>query len=94
MSVLLITYDLRQPGRNYQGLHQAIKTTGNWIKVLESVWLVSTQLTTSAVRDRLRQHMDSNDGLFVAQQGPQAAWVNTSANTSDAIKRAFEAQVI
>ena len=28
--IVLITYDLKQPGRNYTDLYEAIKSLGDW----------------------------------------------------------------
>lgn len=38
----LISYDLKQPGRNYDDLYEAIKTLGDWWHCLESVWIVKS----------------------------------------------------
>lgn len=66
MSALLISYDLRKPGRNYSGLFEAIKSIGtsHW-HCLESVWIVKTVSTGTRVRDLLSHHVDANDKLLV-----------------------------
>lgn len=38
--IVLITYDLKQPGRNYTDLYEAIKSLGDWQHPLESTWFV------------------------------------------------------
>ena len=63
--LLLISYDLRKPGRDYSSLHQAIKNVGNWWHCLESVWIVETSRAAIVVRDELMRHMDTNDKLAV-----------------------------
>lgn len=68
MAVVLISYDLCKPGRNYNDLYDAIKKlSGFWAHPVESVWLVETNISTSEVRDALKKRMDSNDKLFVVQ---------------------------
>ncbi|VDH01252.1 Uncharacterised protein [Helicobacter pametensis] len=44
---LLISYDLKKPGRDYSGLANVIKVIGgiSTIHLLESAWLVSTTLS-------------------------------------------------
>ena len=72
----LITYDLRQPGRDYTTLINAIKQYTTWGYICESTWLIRTPDTCIQVRDNLKQYMDSNDRLFVAELTGVAAWIN------------------
>lgn len=60
-----INYDLRQPGRNYEKLYEAIKSCGAWWHNLESTWLVDTTLSASQVWDRIRAHVDRNDSVLI-----------------------------
>lgn len=62
---LLISYDLRKPGRNYSDLYEAIKSLGDWAHPLESVWIVDCGLDPTAVTARLRAQMDANDFILV-----------------------------
>ncbi len=74
MSLRIITYDLRQPGRDYSGLYEAMKSIGaTRCHPLGSVWLVRTGSSNAAVRDTILPHLDANDGLFVATMGPDWA---------------------
>lgn len=76
MPAYLISYDLGQPGRNYDGLTSAIKTYGAWAHVTESTWVVVGDTTALHVRDHLAQYLDRNDRLFVLRSGTEAAWSN------------------
>lgn len=67
MVAQLITYDLRQPGRDYTSLFTEIQSLGNWWHCLESVWIVKTNLSSAQVRDRLARCLDSNDKLLVVK---------------------------
>lgn len=53
---LLISYDLKKPGRDYSGLTNVIKVIGgiSTIHLLESAWLVSTTLSIKEVMTRLK----------------------------------------
>lgn len=82
--IYLITYDLRQPGRDYTSLYDAIKELGENNHPLESVWLVkNNQLDVTDIVNHLKKKMDDNDLLFVvditesARQGwlPKSSWV-------------------
>ncbi len=86
--VLLITYDLRKPGKNYQALYNEIKASGTWWHHLESVWMIETQSTPEAWYNQLAQHLDAGDHLLIIRvqrpfQGwlPQNAWDWLNART-------------
>ena len=66
MAVLIINYDLKKPGRDYNPLYDAIKTY-TWCHILDSCWLVDTAKTTAQVRDHLKTKVDTNDEIFVAR---------------------------
>lgn len=66
--VLLITYDLNKPGKDYSDLYSAIKAiSSDYLHQLTSVWLIDTYLSPEQVSDRLKAHIDSNDELFVVR---------------------------
>lgn len=71
-----ITYDLKQPGRNYDDLYQAIKSYSSWAHPLESVWFVDTSSDPRSVCDHLKQYIDSNDILFVVRMSRSWASIN------------------
>jgi hypothetical protein len=86
MAILLVTYDLRQPGRNYQAVYDYIKQF-TWCKGMESVWLIDTNVGPKSVRDGLSALTDGNDRIFVVQitrdwaswNYPCGDWLNDSA---------------
>lgn len=70
MKLFLITYDLREPGRNYTELYDMIKSIsgeGMWQHPLESSWVIKIQdaVTVNDVTNRIRGVMDAKDSLFV-----------------------------
>lgn len=77
MSSKIVEYDLRQPGRDYDTLYNAIKGYGTWAHVTESTWFIKTDETCVQVRDKLMELMDNNDRLFVGELSGTAAWHNT-----------------
>lgn len=64
MAVYVVGYDLRDPGRNYQPLYNALERAGAR-RVLLSDWLLRSGQTAVQIRDALLQFIDSNDRLFV-----------------------------
>lgn len=81
--LVLISYDLKQPDRDYSVLYEAIKSTGKaWWHYLESVWIVDTAQDPEACYNMIKPAMDDNDFLFIVEitemknQGwlPSKAW--------------------
>jgi hypothetical protein len=88
MAVLLVSYDLTAPGRNYDDLIEAIKSHNGWAHPLKSVWFVSTQLTPAQLRDELKATMDSNDKILVVDTtNDPAAWSGLPDDVSAWIKK-------
>lgn len=86
MRTLLVGYDLNKPGQDYKGLIQALKST-SWWHHLDSTWLVRSEESPVALRDRLKKHLDSDDKLLVIDVTSQAAaWTGINKSGSDWIK--------
>lgn len=82
----IISYDLRNSGKNYDALYDKIKSYSAWAQVLESTWFISTSDTCTAVRDNLKSVLDSDDGIFVAALTGVAAWYGLPNNVSEYLK--------
>ena len=80
MDAVLITYDLKAPGKDYSKLHEKIKNFGPCWHCLESVWIVKTTKTVVTVRDELKSVIDENDLLFVTSCN---SWNWATAHLSD-----------
>lgn len=75
MNTILISYDLRAPGKDYTNLSKHLESYGNWARPLESVWLIRTPSTAVQVRDAALKHVDQNDKIFVVDvTGRHSAW--------------------
>ena len=81
MTSMIIEYDLRSPGRNYDELYKAIKSYGVWAHITESTWFIKASESCEQVRDKLLAHMDGNDRIFVAALTGVAAWSNVRCNS-------------
>lgn len=75
-----ISYDLRQPGRNYDDLYDIIKSAPGYIHAMDSLWFISTSESVEVWCNRLRQAMDNNDWLFVVDITGQSSqgWMKKS----------------
>ena len=86
MSRMIITYDLSNPGRDYDTLIARIKSYGAWAHITESSWAIVTNQTPVGVRDNLKAAIDDNDKLLVGILGT-AAWIGLPSNVSDWLKK-------
>lgn len=74
---LFISYDLRNPGRNYEKVAAAIQSLGTWSRPNLSLWFVASSYSASQARDHVWASMDVNDRLIVIDaKTNEAAWQN------------------
>ena len=66
MKDFIIDYDLNTEGQKYSELILAIKEL-NYHELCKSSWVIKSDLTCSEIRDKLKQYIDNNDKLFVAE---------------------------
>ena len=88
MAILMVTYDLKTPGRDYTPVHTYLKKY-RYCKGLESVWLLDTTVSTATVRDELKSLVDSNDVIFVARL--QRDWASLRYSCADWLKESTRA---
>ena len=75
MSLKFISYDLNEPGQEYETLIDEIKSYGTYCKINKSDWLVNTSDSCGNIRDYLKKFIDTNDTLFVAElTGAWGSW--------------------
>ena len=72
---LHISYDLKNPDRDYEKVIAAVKTLGSWAKIQYSFWFVKSEFTAEQARDYLLRYIDANDSIYVADStNNNAAW--------------------
>lgn len=74
--VYLITYDLHGPNRDYDNLHGAIRSYGNYWHYLESNWFITTNSSAAQIRTHLQQFIDGNDEILIVKISNDWAAVN------------------
>ena len=74
MGILIVTYDLVNPGQNYEELLRKIRAYPGWAMLGGSSYLISTDATPVQVRDNLMAVLDRNDQLFVGICPVPSAW--------------------
>ncbi|WP_039913269.1 hypothetical protein [Cellvibrio mixtus] len=76
---LFISYDLNNPGQNYEKVIERIKSLGNWAKLQKSHWYLDTNYSQKHVAEKIWEVMDSNDNLLVVNSTTNDAyWFNLS----------------
>ena len=72
---LHVSYDLYNPGQNYERVFERIKSLGGWAKVHKSFWYVDSVYTASQAVDHIQSALDANDKVYVVDATNNvAAW--------------------
>lgn len=79
--VYVVSYDLRKPGQDYEGLFDVLQASPSWWHYLESTWLIATSENANELYNRLRIYLDQGDSILIIQAGtdmqgwlPKEAW--------------------
>lgn len=84
---LHVSYDLINPGQNYDRVIERIQQLGSWAKVHMSFWYVNSAYTASQAIDHITPALDANDKLYVVDAtNNHAAWNNLPKKVEDHIK--------
>jgi dTDP-4-dehydrorhamnose reductase len=91
---LFISYDLHEPGKNYEAVIAEIKKLGSWAKVHYSLWYVKTPLSAEQAAKRVWAVMDTNDKLIVIDTTNDTCyWYNLSNEVAEHLKKSWRALV-
>lgn len=80
--LVLITYDIKNPDKDYSSLYEAIKNCGTaWWHHIESVWIVKTDMSPRDCFNRIRECFTEEDCCFVVDitQQPREGWLPANA---------------
>jgi hypothetical protein len=90
MAVILVTYDLKAPGRDYASVYSYLRKY-TYCKNMDSVWLLDTSATCKQIRDDLKALVDAGDKVFVSKLavktwasynvGTMGSWLNEDSRT-------------
>jgi hypothetical protein len=88
MRNLFVSYDLNNPGQNYDRVIAEIKRHGVWAKVEYSLFYLDSSETAEAVAKAVWQVMDSNDKLIVVDATSNTAyWYGIADDASNLMKQ-------
>jgi len=65
--VLTVTYDLHNPGRDYDNIAKTLKSATSWAHPQGSVWFIDTSQSPMSWVKKLRAAGDPNDEYFVTR---------------------------
>lgn len=65
--ILSISYDLHNPGRDYEDVISTIKTASSWAHPQGSLWLIDTASSPEEWVAKLRNAGDQNDEYFISK---------------------------
>jgi hypothetical protein len=81
LQVLLVTYDLKSPGWNYEPFYSALRDQGKWLHYITATWLIATPNTPEGVYNAIGPHLTTKDFVLILPVGrpafgflPQEAW--------------------
>ena len=79
--IILVSYDLKVPGRDYSRLYDVLRTADNWWHFLESTWVLSTRDTVQVWSNRIQGVIDPNDRFIVVDitDKPRNGWLPKNA---------------
>lgn len=87
MPQYVVSYDLHQTGRDYERLKKGLAALQETAKLLESVWLVNSNLTAAQIRDHLKGYCDNNDSIAVIEIARSWGTVRVSTEGLEFLKK-------
>ena len=83
---LHVSYDLYNPGQNYERVFERIKSLGAWAKIHKSFWFVDSNYTPAQAVEHLKPALDANDKVYVVDATNNvAAWNSLPEDVSKQI---------
>ena len=88
--IYIVSYDLIEPGQNYEQLLTLIKAERAWARLGGSAYLVDSDAPAVDLRDKYRKAIDGIDKLYVGFAKAPAAWAGMPDDVSRWIKEHLE----
>jgi hypothetical protein len=84
--VMIVAYDLHNPGRDYEDVTAVLKKADAWAHPEGSVWFLDDAREPDWWRDQLRDAGDVNDEYFVARMHQYWAAFRVGDEVADWLK--------
>ena len=73
MTVFLLTFALRSPGRNYEALWRMLQEA-KAVRGLESTWLIETESSVEELNRSLLGQLGAEDRLLIVEIPARSRW--------------------
>ncbi len=84
---IFVSYDLNNPGQNYETVIAEIKKHGTWVKVEYSLFFLSTDESPKSIAEAVWRVMDQNDRLIVIDAKNNQGYWYLPDSVNDALQR-------
>ena len=91
MPAYLVAYDLIKRGQDYPAITTAITSFSHHMHLQGSVWVVVAEESAYDVSERLKEALDKNDKLIVAELTRNSVWTHYPLETSYQLERYLQA---
>ncbi len=71
MTVYMIAYNTDDLETNYTGLHSAIKSQGNAVRIMKSTWLIETDKASEELFETCVTYLEKGTHLLVMEMGSE-----------------------
>lgn len=86
-----ISYELKSNNQDYSSLYASIKKLGDWMRPLETVWYVNTELPIKEVFQTLMDTVDQkSDKIIISEVTSQVIGGRASTEFWEWLKKSFK----
>ena len=72
--ILLITYNLKSPGKDYSQFYELIKSASSWFHYIDSTFIIQTNKSAKEWGDDLHEKMEYGDRILVVDITKKDRW--------------------
>ena len=89
MNHLFLSIEVNSLSQSYQSLTEKIKSLGQWVKIQNNFWYVTTTLNIDDYFQQLGENKNSNAVVIVSCKDHQLYWEGASGEVSNFIKNSL-----
>lgn len=67
MKVFLVTYELKNPSKDYKGFYETLKSAPKWWHYMDSTWLIATDETITEWSKKIEPKIDVSDYILIIE---------------------------
>ncbi len=89
MHTYIVSCDLDASAHKYKIFSHKIREYPNWTRITFSCWCIRTNKSAPTLCSELREVLDHNDSLFVAELAREATWFNLPEEVTKWLKNNY-----